>query len=788
MAAHLLEQQPESARIAARRLRVVGTVQGVGFRPYIYRLARQHGVSGWVLNDGEGVLIHAEGTPRQLRAFTQAIVPNQPVLARVKEVRLLQDYGFVPEREHVDFDIAASVEDGTKGTTVPADSHVCDACLAELFTPGNRRYRYPFINCTNCGPRFSLIRGLPYDRAKTTMAGFQMCRHCQSEYDEPGNRRFHAQPNACPECGPGVALSDGTGPVGHGDSAVAMAIDALLAGKVVAIKSVGGFHLAVDAQNGTAVDLLRRRKRRDAKPFAVMADTLATARRYVEIDPHEGDLLCSFARPIVLLRKRLNALPSQIAPGNPNLGVMLASAPLHYLLLANPALPVLVMTSGNVSGQPIAFRNETALEQLFSVADLVLHHDREIETRVDDSVIRCSTHPGLDRPVLSFIRRSRGYAPYPVEVAGPLHNIVAYGAELKTTVALTQGRHVLLSQHIGDLKNDETFASHQACIEHLGQLFDIQPHWVACDMHPSFRSSRFAKERGQDRIVHVQHHHAHMASCMAENGLNGTTLGVIFDGAGYGPDQTIWGGEFLLGSYASAQRVAHLRAMPLLGGDKAVHEPWRIAFALAARARGDVGDPCAGIAALEALDSQQRHVMGTMFKRGINSVPTSSMGRLFDGVAAMLGICSRAEYEAHGPIAMEALLQRNLDLAEPYDCSLNDADGMLQIDPDPLIRQLLSDLASDVAVAHISRRFHSTVVEITCTICTRMREAHQVNQVVLSGGVFLNEFLLVNTLQRLQQLGFSAHCHRTVPTNDGGIALGQVAVANAVISQFQGNP
>jgi len=446
------------------------------------------------------------------------------------------------------------------------------------------------------------------------------------------------------------------------------------------------------------------------------------------------------------------------------------------------------MTSGNVSGHPIAYRNEAALEQLFQVADLILHHDRDIETRVDDSVIRCSSHSQLARPLVSFIRRSRGYAPYTVEMMEPMHNIVAYGAELKTTVALTQGHRVFLSQHIGDLKNDETFASHQACIEHLERLYELNPRWVACDMHPSFRSTRFAREQGKERIIYVQHHHAHMASCMAEHGLQGHALGVIFDGAGFGPDQTIWGGEFLFGGYESVRRVAHLRTLPLLGGDKAVHEPWRVAFALAALGRGPDQCPCAGIPALEALDLQQRHVIGTMLKRGINSVPTSSMGRLFDGVAALLGICVQAEYEAHGPIAMEALLERDHRLAECYAYSLHNTEGVLQIDPNPLIRQLLDDLGAGIDLANISRRFHSTVVDMVCAVCIQMRQTYQVQQVVLSGEVFLNEFLLVNSLLRLQILGFTVYCHRTVPSNDGGIALGQVAVAHSIISRSQGTP
>jgi hydrogenase maturation protein HypF len=770
-----------SPSIFTQKIRVSGVVQGVGFRPFIYRLASVYGLSGWVLNDPEGVLIAVQGCLDKIEGFFAAIGVEPPILSKISKIEILEQ---TEHREQIydNFDILESSIEGSKHAVVPSDSHVCEDCLCELLTESDRRYRYPFINCTNCGPRFSLIQHLPYDRKHTTMSSFDMCAACYSEYTDPDHRRYHAQPNACADCGPKVSLSGPDGVIGESDTAVLLAVNALLEGLVVAIKSVGGFHLAVNAQDGAAVERLRQRKKRDAKPFAIMVDSVASAGNYVECLAHEAQLLESAPRPIVLLKKKEGALPGRIAPNNPNLGVMLASAPLHYLLLNDTRMPVLIMTSGNVSGYPIAYQNNTALEQLFSVADYVLHHDRDIETRVDDSVMRCSTHNELDRPLVSFIRRSRGYAPYPLELKFPLKNIVAFGAELKTTVALANKEKVYISQHIGDLKNDETFRSHQECAEHLCQLYDLHPDWIACDMHPSFRSTRFAREKDSKKIIQVQHHHAHMASCMAENQLEGQTIGVIFDGAGFGLDNTIWGGEFLTGDYVSFKRAVHLRHIHLLGGDKAVHEPIRLALALAVESMGNTEVLYKKVPSLKCLDEQQRHVFTTMLMKKISAPPTSSMGRLFDGVAALLDICVKAEYEAQGPIEMEALLDRDMSLAAPYSFLFDYGSEPAQIDYRPLICDIVSDIENKRPSREISRRFHSTIVEIVTTVCRHLREITKIHQVVLSGGVFLNEFLLVNSMVGLRRNGFSVHCHHMVPTNDGGISLGQIMVANAQLS------
>ncbi|QQQ79709.1 carbamoyltransferase HypF [Saccharothrix sp. 6-C] len=772
---------PDGGPRIRRRIRVVGVVQGVGYRPFVYKLALRHDLTGWVLNDPEGVLVEVAGRPEEVRRFTEGLSGQAPPQARVTGVRV-EELPAAAEAEG--FTIRESLHGGLRTTVVPADSHVCADCLAELRDPADRRYRYPFINCTNCGPRYSIIRDLPYDRAATTMAAFTMCRPCAAEYGDPLDRRYHAQPNACADCGPRLLLAGPDGEVAGGGEALAAVTAALTEGRIVAVKSVGGFHLAVDARNAEAVARLRARKRRDSKPFAVMARDLAEVTGFAEVRPAEADLLLSPARPIVLLRKRPGGLPEQIAPRNPNLGVMLPSAPLHHLLVDHTGLAALVMTSGNISGYPIVHRNEDALAQLPEVADLILYHDRDIEVRVDDSIVRYSEHPGLDEPVVSFIRRSRGYAPYPVEVGADLAPLVAYGAELKTTVALSGGSQVYVSQHIGDVKNDETFVAHRAAVQHLAELHQLRPRHAAVDLHPQFRATRFAfEEQGKafEHVVPIQHHHAHMASCMADNRLTGRTIGVVFDGTGYGLDGTIWGGEFLLGDYHEARRVAHLRTVPLLGGDKAVTEPIRTGFALALDAFGETSAAIGAFPVLEGLDEQQRHVFATMARRGINAPPASSMGRLFDGVAALLAITTRAEYEAHGPVELEGLLGRDFTMAERdegYRFGLLEHDDVTEIDPRPLVRALAADVAAGLDTAVMSRRFHTAVVDVVVERCRALR-AEGTGQVVLSGGVFLNEFLLVNCLVELRAAGFDAYCHRQVPTNDGGISLGQVVVADA---------
>lgn len=762
-----------------RTIRVEGVVQGVGYRPFVYTLAVRLRLAGWVLNDSQGVLTEVHGPSDTLEAFTRALRDEAPPLAKVTDVRVV-DRKPSPD-SLTGFRIVESRRDDSVSTYIAPDSHVCADCLREVLDPGDRRYGYPFTNCTNCGPRYSIINGVPYDRPKTTMAVFEMCGDCADEYTDPVDRRYHAQPNACPACGPRLTLHDSTGrAIVSGTAALSATAEALAAGKIVAVKSIGGFHLAVDARDAEAVARLRKRKRRDSKPFAVMTADLVSVERIARVRPAEAELLRSPPRPIVLLRKLAGALPEAVAPRNPNVGVMLPSAPLHHLLLTGSGLDVLVMTSGNVSGFPIAHRNEVALRQLTAIADLVLVNDRDIQVRVDDSVVRLSEHPSLAEPLVTFFRRGRGYAPYPVRIEEAPEPVVAFGAELKTTVAVASGTDAFLSQHIGDLKNDEVFAAHQDAVRHLCMLYRLAPKQIACDLHPSFRSHLRALS-ADDTVTTVQHHHAHMASCMAENQLGGPVLGVLLDGAGYGSDGTTWGAEFLVGDLVDFRRAAHLRPIRLLGGDQAVREPVRTGYVLALDAfDGDEPAAVEAFPSLTTLDPQRRHVFATMARRGINSPVASSMGRFFDGVAALLGICHRAEYEAQGPIELEGLLERDLTMAPPYPFAFTGtAPGVTEIDYRPAIRAMADDLAAGKDPAWISRRVHSAVVTLVRDTCVAECDRAGVDQVVLSGGVFLNEFLVVNTLIQLRAAGLRPYCHRLVPPNDGGISLGQVAVATA---------
>ncbi len=775
-------QEPEACSLGLTTVDILvsGVVQGVGFRPFVYRIANQLGLRGTVLNDGRGVAIVAQAPQRQLDDFVNALRQKHPPLAKIASLE-------VSPRQHSSiietFRIIASGTAATKASAwIPADTFVCDDCLHEMCDPTDRRYRYPFINCTNCGPRYSIIERMPYDRATTTMSRFAMCPACSSEYENPGDRRFHAQPNACPICGPRLQLVDSAGTNVATDDIPGFVRSALREGKIVAIKSVGGFHLAVTPFGEQAVDELRRRKRRDAKPFALMAATIDVVRRYAHVSSDEADVLESPARPIVLLsRASDSAIAKTVAPRSPMLGFMLPSAPLHYLLLEEPDLPAIVMTSGNISGQPICRSNEEALRDLTCIADYVLLHDREIHTRVDDTVMRVSRMNDWGRPSLTFFRRSRGFAPNPIHLPGKSGaSIFACGAELKTTVAVSRGNEVFLSQHIGDIKNEDTFAAHQAIAGELARLNGIRPHVIACDLHPQFRATREALAQTTLSVELVQHHHAHMASCMAENGLTGQTIGVIFDGTGYGTDATIWGGEFLVGDYETFERAAHLRPSLLLGGDQAIHEPVRTAIALLLETFDTLEALPPILPPLRVLDTQQRRIFEMMFSRRINAMPHTSMGRLFDGVASLLGLCHAAEYEGHGPIDLEARLGRDHRMAEPFEYAIEvNEGGRLEIDFRPIVRCLVDGLAKNVPTALLSRRFHSTIVHVTSQVCERLSERFGTRQMVLSGGVFLNEFLLVNTFARLQSLGYSVHYQTAVPPNDGGISLGQVAVANA---------
>jgi len=760
-----------------KQIRVNGVVQGVGFRPFVHKIALINNLSGWVLNDSEGVLIEVQGSIENYGNFKKQLLEDKPPMARI--VSCVETTPEIVADKYTSFVIKESREKLTTLTVVPPDANVCADCLEEMFDRLNRRYLYPFINCTNCGPRFSLIKDMPYDRKQTTMASFAMCEACQKEYQDVADRRYHAQPNACPDCGPRAWLADSVGlEIAHAQP-LAQARDMLRRGHILAVKSLGGFHLAVDATQESAVNLLRQRKRRDGKPFAIMVRDVAAARYFCEVSAEEERVLQSHQRPIVILKRRSDCpLPDAIAPSNPSLGVMLPSAPLHYLLLDDAELPALVMTSANRSGNPIVFRNEDAVAELGQIADGFVLHNRDIHTRVDDSLVRLApTRCGETLTML--IRRSRGYAPYPVQVRQQLQPIMAVGAELKTTLALASKDQVFLSQHIGDLKNDKAFSAHELCGKTLGHLLDIQATARAADMHPQFRSARYLAERGDLPLYRIQHHHAHMASCMAENGLEGQTIGVIFDGTGYGDDGTIWGGEFLLGSYGEARRVASLHPFGLPGGDKAVKEPYRVALSLLFETFGDEARHLP-LPFLQALEADQINVLLTMLKRGVNTVKTTSMGRLFDGVSALIGVRGKIDYEAQAAIELEGLLGRDLADAEVFACEFIEDQGLLRFDYRPMIAELVACLLEGTQnAAQLSRRFHATMVDATYQLCQRLAKAYNTNQFVLSGGVFMNEYLLANTYTALKQGGFAVYVQQQVPANDGGIALGQLMVANA---------
>jgi hydrogenase maturation protein HypF len=749
------------AELERLRLEVSGIVQGVGFRPFVYRLAQRLGLSGWVRNTGRGVEIEVEGGSSHVQAFLHALKQEAPPLASIS---CLTAFSLVP-RFSSGFAITDSLATAGGGEVAP-DGDVCDDCLAEMWNPANRRYLYPFINCTNCGPRYSIIDRIPYDRPATTMASFEMCDDCRREYDDPGHRRFHAQPNACPVCGPRLRLCDGNGVQVTGDP-LAGALAALRSGKILAIKGTGGFHLAVDACNPAAVQRLRLRKLRDEKAFALLVPDLEGVRTIACCGPTEARLLAGVERPIVLLPKLGgHRVAPEVAPGNDWFGVMLPSTPLQHLLFKEQRRP-LVMTSGNLSGEPIVYRDPEAFERLSEIADLFLTHDREIRTRSDDSVLRVFRGEPL------FIRRSRGYAPRPIKLPAELPKVLALGGELKSAFCLTRGDRAFMSQHIGDLANVETVASMEESVAHLERLLEIEPEMVAHDLHPDYLSTALA-ERLPLRRVAVQHHHAHLASCMAENGLRGEAIGVIFDGTGYGLDGAIWGGEFLTGGYRGFQRRGHLCYLRLPGGDAAVKEPYRMALAALHRLHGDrLFDQ--ELAVVKLLPAEQRGLFLRMLERGLNSPLTSSCGRLFDAVAGLIGVRSHVSYEGQAAMELEALAERGrAQDAYPYQIHSGEP---LQLDLLPCVAVIADDLLKGREKGDIAAAFHLTLAIAVADLCSRIRNETGLGRVVLSGGVFQNRLLTEEVAELLSQGGFQVFCHRLVPPNDGGLALGQAMIA-----------
>jgi hydrogenase maturation protein HypF len=772
-------------------VQVEGVVQGVGFRPFVYSLATRLGLAGHVGNDSAGVFIEIEGPPPRVRDFLARLERDAPPLARIDAVRTFA----IEPRDGVGFCIAASEPGGRRQALVSADSATCDDCLAELADPGDRRFGYPFINCTNCGPRFTIVRDVPYDRPLTTMAGFALCAACAAEYHDPRDRRFHAQPVCCPACGPRLQLLDAAGSEVSVPDPIFAAAALLAAGAVLAVKGLGGYHLAVDAASETAAAALRARKHREDKPFALMAASLEAARGLCEIDQTAASLLTSRRRPIVLLPRlpggdRTGVAPS-VAPGTRQLGVMLPYSPLHHLLLRELGRPM-VLTSGNTSDEPIAYDDKDALERLAGIADGFLAHDRPIHLRTDDSVVR-----GF-RGAEMIMRRSRGYVPEPVRLRTPVARpLLGCGAELKNTFCLGKGDRAFVSHHIGDLENYQTFRSFTEGIAHFRRLFDVTPQVVAHDLHPEYLSTKYALECEDVELVAVQHHHAHIASCLADNGEEGPVIGVAFDGTGYGPDGTIWGGEFLIADLAGFSRAGSLDPVPLPGSAAAIRQPWRMAAVYLSAAYPDGPPDELGVVARNA--GRWDDVLAVA-RSGVNSPLTSSAGRLFDAAAAVLGVRDAINYEGQAAVELEQLA----DPSEPagYPAGIEELGNIgesevigesgkvgvigeseeghqLRVVGADLIRAVADDLRGGVGPAVVAARFHNGVADAIARTCAILRGRTGLGVVALSGGVFQNLLLLDRTVSRLETDGFRVLVHGQVPPNDGGISLGQVAVAAA---------
>lgn len=790
----------------ALRLHVTGVVQGVGFRPFVYRLAVERELTGWVRNTSEGVFAHVEGDDTAVASVPDAIRDEAPPMAVVQSITAEE----VTPAGYDVFSIEASASAPDAITLVSPDIATCDACTAELFDAGDRRYRYPFINCTNCGPRFTIIADIPYDRPATTMAEFEMCPRCSTEYHEPADRRFHAQPDACPVCGPRLYLqrspvvTEEPAPVGlpesfpahwawearseprhrdahtereRSDAILAAAVALLDVGGILALKGLGGFQFACDATNEAAVARLRERKRRWGKPLAIMVPDLETAARYCDIGPEERRLLAGPVRPVVLSRRRLGSdapLADSIAGDLPELGVMLPYTPLHHLLLAGADRPV-VMTSGNVSEEPIAAGNAEALSRLARIADAFLMHDREIRSRYDDSVAR------VIGGETAMIRRARGYAPFPLRMpAGATSPLLAVGPEQKNTFCLVRptgdgSAHAFVSQHIGDLENAETLRHYQDTLELYERLFRVEPEAVAYDLHPEYLSTKFALTLDLPRIG-VQHHHAHVASVTAEHGVSKRVAGLAFDGTGYGSDGRIWGGEVLLADWADFERFAHLREVPMPGGAAAVRRPARMAVGLLAGLDRALLDHPGAAPLRDRLAAGEEETLLRMIERGVNSPLTSSMGRLFDAVAALTGVRDDAAYEGQAAIELEAVMDPSSEGS--YEFGVESSGGLV-LDPLPMIEGVLDDLASGTTPGTISARFHRAVANASVRLAAAAAEVCETAEVALSGGVFMNRFLAETLPPMLSAEGLMPLTHRVLPFNDGAVSFGQAVVACA---------
>jgi hydrogenase maturation protein HypF len=756
------------ARISAK-----GIVQGVGFRPFVYQLAVKHKLKGWVCNTSEDVKIEVEGDKTSIEQFFAELQQNAPPLAQIESVSI----NYHPPQGYQGFEIRHSIAQEDKYQLISPDIATCHACLEEVFSPEDRRYYYPFTNCTNCGPRFTIIEDIPYDRPRTTMRAFRMCPACQAEYDNPLDRRFHAQPNACPKCGPELKLLDAAGNTVIVPDVIAAATRFLREGKTVAVKGLGGFLLACDATSQQAVELLRQRKKRQFKPFAVMVANMAEVKKYCYVSETEAKLLKSSQSPIVLLPwKPDTGICQAVAPNIKYMGVMLPYTPLHHILLRETGLP-LVMTSGNISEEPIAKDNDEAVRRLAGIADYFLVHNRDIYARYDDSVTM------VERDEVQIVRRARGYAPHPIHLPFKSRQVLACGAEEKNTFCLIRDNYAFISQHIGDMENLETLEHFENTINLFKKLFRIEPEIIACDQHPEYLSSKYALELADKlnnvKLVPVQHHHAHIVSCMIDNKIEAPVIGVALDGTGYGSDGNIWGGEFLMVDYKGFQRMGQLEYLPLPGGATAIKRPYRIAIGYLLKLLGK-NALVSELDFLTEIDSTEIELIKQQIKSGLNSPLTSSMGRLFDAVSALTGVRGVIDYEAQAAVELEMIAYEAGDLVgnENYPYDIIEQNGLFVVQLKTLFSAIVSDLSRGISKSVMSVKFHNTVARMVTEMCQVIAKRTGINQVALSGGVFQNRLILRKVIPLLEAANFSVLTHREVPCNDGGISLGQAVIAN----------
>jgi hydrogenase maturation protein HypF len=772
-----LDTETDSSKIIRARIEISGIIQGVGFRPFIYRLAREQGLAGHVANTAAGVTIEIDGTEQEIEDFIKAITSEKPPLATIIELHVTGSE-INPDATRGSFQIIESSSAGKRIGPITPDSDVCDNCLAELFEPDNRRYLYPFINCTDCGPRYTLIEKTPYDRPLTSMKHFGLCERCQAEYQDPSDRRFHAQATCCPACGPSVTLTGPDGQTVECTEPIGMAADLLQAGKILAIKGIGGFHLAANAVDHTAVAELRARKGRPDKPLAVMAADLDQVKTFAGLSPDEQIILRSRAKPIVLLRKNFPfPLAGNVAPDNRFIGVMLPYTPIHHLLFCYRFFQALVMTSGNLSGSPVVKENDEAFAKLANIADYFLLHNRPIVTQADDSVIRMSgSYPAI-------YRRARAFVPTVINLKQNVGRTLALGAIIKNTICMTKEKEAFLSQHIGDLDNMDTQLHQLNISRHFQSLLRIEPELLAHDLHPDYPGSRYACSQKELPAIGVQHHHAHAVSCMAEHGLSGPVIALTLDGNGYGPDHTVWGGEVLLADYHMFERLAHLETAPMPGGDAAIREPWRMAFSHLYLA---FGPEYKGINLQMLHDCRDKtDIIRQMIDNSINSPLTSSCGRLFDSVAALLGLRYTVSFEGQAAAELEMLLEPNDSDSASYPFEVVKSDSIpWLLTVKPIIAAIVHDILEKKNPHRISMRFHNTLAALFTRVCREIREQKNINRVVLSGGVFQNLTLHQQIKTNLEALAFTVYSHEQVPANDGGIALGQALAGWAMYKKI----